>query len=418
MFSSTAKGREWAATGARVVAEELENQVRNDGSHFEESSYYHVYAVDMFLFNAILAEPGTGYRKRLESMADFLNALLTPSGDLPQFGDDDGGRFFYPFGVRSRFSLATLATCGVFLDRPEWIRNESDLAEQAIWWLGVARCKAALRRASARGVKPRANSHRFPDSGLVVMAAEGTHIVVDAGGLGRGSAGHSHADALSLVVHHNGQDLLIDPGTYMYVGPLVWRNRFRGTSAHNTVRIDNLDQADPAGPFAWRKPPTIRVKEWKSHALRDLLVAACFARGFEHRRTVLFDKIEEIVLIVDEISSEAGGEHEIEQFWHTGVAINQLAGRCYALGRDAVLTLSDWGGRADLLEDQDVGWRSSAFGAKTSAPVLRVYVRCSLPIRLSALLDLRGGRQSAQLTATGEHEWLYKNGRTISLQIE
>ena len=32
-------------------------------------------------------------------MAEYLHSLLGPSGSLSFFGDDDGGRFFHPYGA-------------------------------------------------------------------------------------------------------------------------------------------------------------------------------------------------------------------------------------------------------------------------------------------------------------------------------
>ena len=49
--------------------------------------------------------------------------------------------------------------------------------------------------------------------------------------------------------------MLIDPGTYTYVADRRWRDWFRGSAAHNTLRIDGLDQASPAGPFRWDGRP-------------------------------------------------------------------------------------------------------------------------------------------------------------------
>src|SRR5579871_4900429 len=112
----------WEETGARVVRNELDRQVLADGCHFELSTYYHVYALDMFLFHSILRGLDDRYRSKLTCMAEFLDTILGPSGILPYFGDDDGGRFFHPYGTRNQFGLATLATCGEFLGRPEWIR--------------------------------------------------------------------------------------------------------------------------------------------------------------------------------------------------------------------------------------------------------------------------------------------------------
>ena len=126
---------DWERTGATVVRQELARQVREDGSHFEQSTYYHVYALDMFLFHAVLAGADDGYREKLSRMAAFLDCLLGVSGVLPMLGDDDGGRFFHPYGRRDRFGLATLASCGVFLERKEWIRDPRHLEEQASWWI-------------------------------------------------------------------------------------------------------------------------------------------------------------------------------------------------------------------------------------------------------------------------------------------
>ena len=39
----------------------------------------------------------------------------------------------------------------------------------------------------------------------------------------------------SLSSWFDGEETLIDPGTYTYVGDPAWRNRFRGTAAHNTI---------------------------------------------------------------------------------------------------------------------------------------------------------------------------------------
>ena len=49
-------------------------------------------------------------------MADFLDTLMGPRA-LPFLGDDDGGRWFHPYGRRDQFGRATLATCATLLNR-------------------------------------------------------------------------------------------------------------------------------------------------------------------------------------------------------------------------------------------------------------------------------------------------------------
>ena len=68
----------------------------------------------MFLFHYLLAGRSPAFRTKLTAMAEYLHSLLGPSGSLSFFGDDDGGRFFHPYGPRECFGRATLATLQAF----------------------------------------------------------------------------------------------------------------------------------------------------------------------------------------------------------------------------------------------------------------------------------------------------------------
>ena len=344
MFRGVRGAEMWERTGAEIVAQEMRRQVHADGSHFEQSSYYHVYAVDMFLFHAILTETTEEYRRSLERMTLYLDAVTGPSRLLPFIGDDDGGRFFHPYGPRERFAGATLAACGQFFHRPERIRDEEELHELALWWLGPDSGEAG--RKSADG-----DSVRFADAGIVVMRSGETQCIVDAGPFGPFRGGHSHADTLSIAARTKGHDLLIDPGTFSYSGESPWRDRFRGTAAHNTVRIGGLDQAGPAGPFGWRNPPQVEIREWHTDGRADFLDAACRYRGFLHRRRVFFLK-PELLFILDDVE---GDQIEAEQFWHLGGSADERSPGCFGIGSAGTLLVS--GEASELSQGGEFGWQ-------------------------------------------------------------
>src|SRR5260370_23278075 len=176
----------------------MEKQVRDDGSHFEQATYYHLYALDMFLCHAVPADVSPAYRSKLERMAESRHAILGPQRKLPFIGDDDGGRFFHPFGGRDRFGRATMATCSVFFHRPEWLGAREDLYEQAVWWLGPQVLTAAA------AAPPAHTSQLFTNAGMAVMTAGDHHILIHAGPFGPWRPRPSPSDTLSIVARAGG----------------------------------------------------------------------------------------------------------------------------------------------------------------------------------------------------------------------
>jgi transposase InsO family protein len=199
---------------------------------------------------------------------------------------------------------------------------------------------------------------------MAVMQAGDRHVLIDAGPFGPWGAGHSHSDTLSLIARADQREILIDPGTYTYTGSAAERNWFRGSAAHNTIRIDGVDQATPVNVFRWADPPTVSIREWTSSDGEDCLSAQYVSRGITHQRRVRFIK-PDLVLIVDEIVGPRA-EHDLEQFWHIGSLEN----------RDRI-TLA---GAPDVLES----WRSRVYGDKTQSPCLRITQRSTLPAAFAA----------------------------------
>ncbi|HEX4618369.1 MAG TPA: heparinase II/III-family protein, partial [Steroidobacteraceae bacterium] len=127
------------------------------------------------------------------------------------------------------------------------------------------------------------------------------------------------ADALSFTLSLGGLPFLIDPGTYRYHGGGRWREYFRGTSAHNTVRVDGVDQSEQGGDFLWlRKALAGCTTADFSDALETL---AGWHEGYLrladpvlHRRRLTLEKRTRSLAIEDRL--EMSGEHEVEIFFH------------------------------------------------------------------------------------------------------
>jgi uncharacterized heparinase superfamily protein len=165
----------------------------------------------------------------------------------------------------------------------------------------------------------------FPDGGYYILGSDfetdkEVRLIVDAGPLGfRSIAAHGHADALSFTLSIAGREFLTDPGTYAYHTKQKWRNYFRGTSAHNTVRVDGVDQSVIAGNFMWSRKAEARCEVWRPADDYDYFCGS--HNGYSrlddpvtHRREIRLDKIAHIISVTDTLA--CNGEHEIEQFWH------------------------------------------------------------------------------------------------------
>src|SRR5271157_1667332 len=188
LFPKFPRADRWRALGRDIVRGHMDTRVKPDGSYFEQSTYYHVYALDMFAFHAVLDDVSTSYRQGLARMAEFLASMVNAGGNLPFLGDDDGGRFFFPYGPRNRFARATLATASVLAGKRLFSYTQNDVDEIGLWWLGPDRCKTVLATSS----EP--TSRVFEDTGIVVFRRGPVVGLLDVGPFCPAHGGPTHPE--------------------------------------------------------------------------------------------------------------------------------------------------------------------------------------------------------------------------------
>ena len=122
---------------------------------------------------------------------------------------------------------------------------------------------AALRPSAVAGARPTAGapSRRLttlPDTGLILAAVGGWHLLADVGAPCPDELpAHAHADTLSCLVHVDGEPLLVDTGTSTYA-PGAVRSYERSTAAHNTVEVDGADSTEVWGAFRAARRARVR----------------------------------------------------------------------------------------------------------------------------------------------------------------
>jgi len=382
--------RRWQQRGWQIIQQEAVRQVRTDGLHFEQSTYYHVYALDFFLHSAILAslnqiEVPKEFDHSLERMLDIV-AALTRGGVVPALGDDDGGRLFDPSRNRLRHMTDPLATGAVLFGRGDLKLAATGPREETLWLLGESGINEFQR---IPGEPLPESSAAFRTSGLFLMAGANhkSQLAIDAGPQGAHTAGHGHADALSLTLAANGRELLIDSGTFQYVGEGSERDQFRGTRAHNTLMIGGKDQAQARGPFGWDRLPSVQAEGWIAGKTFDLFVGS--HDGYTrlpnpaiHRRFVF--ALKSGLFFVRDLAL-GFGEYPLDVFWHLGKELGEQESDHFT-GNGAGLRFLTAAGSHNWSRVVEEHFHSPAYGVKQRHSVLHFSTRAQLPAEFVTLI--------------------------------
>ncbi len=389
-FPSLKKAAKWRDRGWRILQAEAAKQVRADGFYFEQSTHYHVYALDMFLHARILAALDgiaipAAFDQILQRMLTAL-LLLCRAGVPPMIGDDDGGRLFDPRRNRSEHMLDPLATGAILYAREDLKAYAGRPREETLWLLG----KSGLDRFdSLQNSSISCSSAVLPDGGLYLMGDENEgQLLIDAGPLGALKGGHAHASALNICLVRKGRQLLIDPGTGEYAGLAGDRARLRGTGAHNTMQVDGSDQAESAGPFAWKKPPHVKVEQWISGPHFDLFQGRHdgYSRLFPpvlHRRWVFHER-GGLYVVCDR--AEGSGLHQLDVAWHLGSRLAPDRSHESVFTADGVNLMLVAAGSPGWSRSVRQDFCSPAYGYRERETVVNISGRMELPADCATLL--------------------------------
>jgi len=405
LFPELEGAARWRDMGQRILVEEIERQVLDDGVYFEQSTAYQCYTAEIYLHFLVLAARNgvtvpAHVAARVQSLLDFLLFVRRPDGSLPAIGDADGGRLLPLLRRRPDDARGLFAVAAAVFGRADYAWAAGGVAPEVLWLLG----EEGLAAFSALDARPPEGpaSRAFPSGGYVVLRsgweADAHQLVFDAGPLGCPVSGaHGHADLLSIQASAFGQPFLVDPGTGVYTPDPALRDHFRGSLAHSTLTVDGTSQARPAGPFSWKERPRARLRRWLTGEEADFASGehdayAAEGRPLRHRRRVLFVR-RRFWLVVDDVTG--AGTPSVEQRFQLaplavslepGAWVRALGegGRCLWLRALAAvpLALEVHVGSAQPVR----GWVSPDYGQCRPAPTVVWSVRARLPLRVVTLL--------------------------------
>jgi len=381
----------WLAEAKAILERETVLQNAADGVNLEQAVSYQRFELELLLLSWFAGKANgqkfsAAFASRVEAMIEYLASIMDAGGNIPMFGDSDDavavklahGREFC--GYRS-----LLATGALLFRRGDFKAKAGRLDDKTRWLFGMG-AEKAFRDLDTTGAQLPVR-RAFPEGGTYILGCDfetesEIRLLADAGPLGYQTiAAHGHADALAFTLSVGGMEFLIDPGTYTYHTQGPWRQYFRGTAAHNTLRVDGRDQSQSGGNFMWLRKAGAGCSLWRSSLERDLFEG--WHDGYTrlpdpviHRRRITVDKRARRVLVEDMLQTSR--EHDIELFFHCSerCRVAPIPGG-YALSqgdRTLYLTLPQaerasarvyYGSIAPIL-----GWVSRKFDERQPAPTV------------------------------------------------
>ncbi|MDA9985690.1 heparinase II/III family protein [Alphaproteobacteria bacterium] len=217
LFFDGKEAETWLNRGLNILSREMDEQILQDGGHFELSPMYHsIVLTDVLdLINLLQAFPhlaGKVHLRQLQTLAvdmlQWLDTMCHPDGEIAFFND-------------AAFNVAPTPTA---------IRS-------------YARSLGIDPRFSSVIQKPPLFKH-CPDSGYAALEVNHAKLLVDVASIGPDYLpGHGHADTLSFELSLFGKRTIVNRGTSQY-GNGEWRQVERGTAAHNTVVVNKENSSE------------------------------------------------------------------------------------------------------------------------------------------------------------------------------
>lgn len=301
LFRHTHRGRKWKKYAVSEFYNETRKQVLPSGVHYEKSVSYHRLMVELTCFTiAFLQRIGEDVPEDIillsQKMIDYVRCYTKSNGMTPLLGDNDNGRLlpFVPRDFRDHRYLFNR-------DCLEWRivgQNASPQIHETIFQ----------------------STELFEDAGIAVIRNKEAYLFVSNCGYSRyvnlkkpNIGTHTHNDALSFEFSIGNDDLIVDPGSYVYTSDPARRNEFRSTAKHNTIMVDDEEQniLHETRMFSVRRNSDCR--ELKTEGGLCVGKYVTIDRKMEHQRSFCLERNE---LVIKDKISEKGENHHANAYFH------------------------------------------------------------------------------------------------------
>ena len=380
--------------GSKIISDleqEVQRQYYDDGFHFEQSVAYHWYTLNyLLLFVRSASESQYNLsnltQKKIKQAFEALSFFNLPAGAIPQIGDggfENSYYTFYLFHPDTNNYTSLLYQASIYFNESKWKRgiNSPDPRTTLVYGGKIPKNYSCYIKTEP--------PKQLYDAGYYILQGQFNNgvvyrVIFDAGPFGlEPTFAHAHADSLSFLVDLNGSPFLIDPGTYLYhPKDKKWRNYFRGTSGHNTVRIDQQDQAVSGGNMLWLSEPKTTLLNYQELE-GDVFIEAKhdgYSRLKDpviHKRSIQINNGFNSILVKDSLSCK--NEHKADIFYHFNNDYHlkkSTENTCVAYNNSFRINIVINKAKNILIKNGDpampIGWQSLEWNTKKPVSALQI----------------------------------------------
>ena len=275
-----------------ILSKQLEEQILNDGAHFELSPMYQCIILQHLLDCIMLAENSGRFkndallhlmRAKAGMMAGWLQAFLYKDGSYAMFSDAT-------YGVAPTPALLFQYTSNLNIAIP---------------------------------------NTQLKESGYRKISNPGYELMLDIGNIQPAyQPGHTHADTFSFCMQVDGKPFITDTGISTYE-PGERRNYERSTAAHNTVVINNMNSSDVWATFRTGERAKVqRIEERDDHIIASH--NGYKKQGVIHKRSFAWDN--QKIIIEDQLEGYKGQDATLYLHFHPDVVIENTGENQFTAG--------------------------------------------------------------------------------------
>lgn len=300
--------KNWSRKGKKWFEQEIEYQVYEDGTFLQFSMNYHRVVVQLLTWGVQLAKLNNEkfvdvVYERAQKSLDFLDVCIdSVSGNLPNYGSNDGALFFKFTNDDYRVYRSQLDDLRAVLNGYTYFDSKSAL------WYGI--------QPKQQKPRPLPETSTFEKSGYYILQDGNTKTFIRCGAYKDRPA---QSDNLHIDISVNGINYLRDAGSYKYNADLEDVTYFNGTEGHNTVSVGKADQMQKGERFIWyywvKKAKATLKKENNVYEFEGIINAfKQLGNNIQHRRKVTKQQGQNRWEITDSIKNK--GNRKIYQYWH------------------------------------------------------------------------------------------------------